>query len=379
MQTKTPQKDENDIYLSVPELNGNELDYIKEVIQSTWISTKSPHVKKFEMKFAEYLGVNTAAATINGTAALHLALKLLDVREGDEVLVPSMTFVATVSPVLYCRAVPVFVDSDWTTWGMDPDKIRSRITPKTKAIMVTHLYGHPARIDSIVSIAREYNLKVIEDSSHALGSKAYGKFCGTFGDIGCFSFNANKILTTGGGGMIVSNDTELIKRAHFLINQAKEDGKEYFHSEVGFNYRLVGVLAAIGLAQLERLDEFIRKKRFIFRKYKEFMQAPDLDIVFAPEEQWAYINVWMSSILLHNMKIRKDLSSYLHEHRVQVRPFFIPIHTLPPYTRFLHEDIHISEELYQRGINLPCSVGLTEEQIRYVADLIVDFCRKHKD
>ena len=251
------------IPLSVPYLNGNEWDYIKECLDTNWVSSAGKFVDRFEGELAEYVGSDYAVATVNGTAAIHIALKLLGVDEGDKVLVPALTFIASVNPINYCNAEPVFLDSERETYNIDPEKMENVIkdliakVDKPKALIVVHLYGHPADMDPILEICKKYDIKIIEDATESLGSEYKGKRTGSIGDIGCFSFNGNKLITTGGGGMLVTDNKEYAEKARYLTTQAKDDPKQFIHNEVGYNYRLTNIQAAMGVAQLEQIDNFI--------------------------------------------------------------------------------------------------------------------------
>lgn len=358
--------------LSEPILGERELQYVTECVRTNTISSMGRFINLFEREFANILGVNHAIATCNGTAAIQVALAALGIKPGDEVIVPTLTFVATVNPVLYLGAVPVFVDSEPETWNMDPDKIEEKITHKTRAIIPVHLYGHPARMDKIVEIARKHDLKIIEDATEALGSKCFGRHVGTFGDIGCFSFNGNKLITTGGGGMIVTNNDEYAKRARYLINQARDDSTEYIHNEIGYNFRLSNLHAAIGLAQLERIAEYIRIKRQNAECYQnQLAKVPG--IYMYKEKDWSFDCYWMSSALVEQTEFglsKNELLRILNQKGFQARPFFKPVHTLPPYRMYNSNHIRQADYLYERGVNLPCSLGLTAEDIGEVCDVI---------
>ena len=257
------------IELDAPNLGGQEKDYLGKAIDSNFISTFGPLVPEFEGKFARYLNVKKAVSTQNGTAGIHIALHELGIKDGDEVIVPALTFVATANPVMYVGARPVFVDVDSSTWNISPEEIEKNITEKTKAIIPVHLYGNPCDMEEICKIARKYSLYVIEDATESLGATYKNRYTGTFGDLGIFSFNGNKTITTGGGGMVVGNDEKRLEHIKFLVNQARDEAKGYYHSEIGFNYRMTNIEAPLGLAQLERLDEFLRKKEIFHNIYHE--------------------------------------------------------------------------------------------------------------
>lgn len=360
------------IPLSVPEIRGNEWKYIKECLDTNWVSSVGKYVDLFEEKFAQYLGSERAVATVNGTSALHLALRTLGVGPGDEVIVSALTFVASVNAIRYVGAIPVFADSQEDTWNMDGDKLEQLITPKTKAVIPVHIYGHPVDMDPVMKIARKHNLYVIEDATEALGSDYKGKKAGTIGDIGCFSFNGNKIMTTGGGGMLVTNKNQYADKAKFLCNQAKEQtsNKELFHPEIGFNFRMTNVLAAMGVAQLELLPEFIEIKRKHARLYNELL-SPSPELIIQEEKPWAFNCYWLYSIVLReNCSISRDyLISYLGSKDIECRPFFTPVNLFPPYQGYLG-NTPVAVSLYQRGVNLPSSVSLKVNEITYICDTI---------
>lgn len=366
------------IPLSEPYLGGTELKYVTECIRSNTISTVGRFLDLFEKKFAKFLGVKYAVSTCNGTAAIHTALRVLNVKPDDEVIVPTLTFVATVNPIIYLGAKPVFVDSEKETWNIDPEKIEEKITPKTKVIIPVHLYGHPANMYRITEVARKHNLKIIEDATEALGSKYYNRNVGTIGDIGCFSFNGNKIITTGGGGMIVSNNKEYINKAKYLINQARDDSIEYIHKVVGYNYRLPNIQAAIGVAQIEKIQEHIKSKRLIAKLYSEKLSKIN-GITTGGECKWAFNCFWMYSILIDKKTYglsKNELLKILNKKGIQVRPFFKPLHTLLPYKKFNSSNIKVANYLYENGLNLPCSVGLKEEEIELICNTIAKLGNK---
>jgi len=290
------------IELDAPNVGKLEKEYLNNCIDSTFISTFGPFVPEFEEKFAQYIGSERAVSTQSGTAALHVALYQLGIGEGDEVIVPSLTFIATINPILFVGAKPVIVDVDPITWNIDPQEIRKAITKKTKAIIPVHLYGSVCNIDEIIEIARENKLFVIEDATESLGATYKNRQTGTFGDFGCFSFNGNKLITTGGGGMIVSNNQKKAEHIKFLVNQARDASKGYYHPEVGFNYRMTNIEASLGLAQLERIDKFLNKKRNFRIIYQEaFNDLPY--IKFQEESDNSSGSWWLTCIKLRLIKI----------------------------------------------------------------------------
>ncbi|MGE5582417.1 MAG: aminotransferase class I/II-fold pyridoxal phosphate-dependent enzyme, partial [Bacillota bacterium] len=263
------------IQLDAPNLGELEKEYLLKAVESGYVSTAGPFVPEFEARFASYLKAGACVAVQSGTAALHMALYELGIKEGDEVIVPAITFVASVNPVTYVGATPVLVDIDPDTWNIDPDKIEKTITPRTKAIIPVHLYGFPCDMDAIMDIANRHGLYVIEDATESLGATYKGRYTGTIGHIGCFSFNGNKVITTGGGGMIATNNLKQAEHIKFLVNQARDASKGYYHPEIGFNYRMTNLEAALGLAQFERLSEFLRKKREFYQIYQETFAGVD--------------------------------------------------------------------------------------------------------
>ncbi|WP_422446927.1 LegC family aminotransferase [Thermoanaerobacterium sp. DL9XJH110] len=354
------------IPLDWPNLGELEKEYVVKAIESGYVSTSGPLVKKFEEEFANCVGAKYAVATANGTMALHLALMLLSIGPGDEVIVPALTFIASVNPVIYVGATPVVVDVDPVTWNIDPEAIKKAVTPRTKAIIPVHLYGNPANMIEIIKIARKYNLHVIEDASEALGSKLNGKYMGTFGDIGVFSFNGNKIITTGGGGMLVTDDELIARKARLIVNQGRESGIiEYEHIEIGYNYRLTNLQAALGLAQLKRLPEFLSAKVKNAEIYKqELNDIPG--ITWQQEIPEASSNWWLFSVILdEKYKSRIEIINDLKCDGIQTRPLFKPIYMQPCYKGFSFPLCPIAFKLYSRGINLPSATFLTEKDIKY--------------
>jgi aminotransferase in exopolysaccharide biosynthesis len=371
----------DNIPLSIPFLNGNEWEYIKECLDTNWVSSVGKYVEKFEDDMAAYIGTDYAVATVNGTAALHMALKVLGVEAGDKVLVPTLTFIASVNPIKYCNADPVFVDSERETYNMNPEKLEEKIKAliaegnKPKAAVVVHLYGHPAKMDQIIDICKKYDIKVIEDATESLGSEYKGKKTGSIGDIGCFSFNGNKLITTGGGGMLVTDNQEWAEKVKYLTTQAKDDPEQFIHHEVGYNYRLTNIQAAMGVAQLEQIDSFIDNKRKIANKYNELLSNVD-GITVTPDKDWAFNNFWLYSILIDENKFgmnSKDLYKKLNDERIMSRPFFKPIHTMPMYEKYNSTNTDTADELWWEGINLPCSVNLDLDKVEYIANKIIEF------
>lgn len=365
------------IPLSVPEIKGNEWKYIKECLGTNWVSSAGKYVDLFENRFKEYLNVNYAVATVNGTAAIHLALKILGIKIGDEVIVPSLTFAASVNPIIYAGAKPVFADICRNSYVMDVDLIEELITEKTKAVLAVHIYGHAVNMDRLMELSKKHRLYVIEDATEALGSEFNinnnMKKLGTIGDIGCFSFNGNKLITTGGGGMLTTNSQELKNKAKNLSTQAKtiSDNGGMFHEEIGYNYRLTNILAAMGVAQLEKIDEYIDIKRANANYYNSLLK--DIEGITLPKEDENSKNCfWLySPVIEETFAINRDeLINVLRENNIESRPFFFPIHLMPPYKDYRRGRMNISEELSAKGINLPSSVGLSVEDIDKIVTII---------
>ena len=367
------------IPVAEPCLGEEELKNVIEALKSGWISSKGKFIEEFEREFAKYCGVKYGVATANGTVALHLALKSLGIGKSDEVIVPTLTFVATANAVVHCNAKPVFVDSHPEYWCMDPEKVEEKITKNTKAMIVVHLYGHPCDMDWIKDIAEDHELYVIEDCAEAHGAEYKEEKVGSFGDISCFSFYGNKIITTGEGGMCITNNEELLEKMRVLRDHGMSRHKKYWHEVVGFNYRMTNLQAAVGVAQLKKLDEFVEKKRQIAKWYAEGLR--DLEekelIKLHPEMEWAKCVYWMYSILIGDEAkvLRDDLINRLKDVSIETRPFFIPMHLLPMYD---HKRLSTSEDLARKGLNLPSSVKLKEENIGYIIDNLVEVLRDER-
>ena len=353
-----------------PTLTGNEKQYVNECLDSSWISAKGRFVLEFEGKFAEYTHVNHALTVCNGTAALHLALIALGISEGDEVVVPTLTYIAPVNAITYTRAKPLFVDSDERTWQMSPHDIRRKITPRTKAIMAVHLYGHPCEMDELVSIAREHDLFIIEDCAEAFGSYYKEKHVGTFGDIATFSFYGNKTITTGEGGMVVTNNETLFNRAFSFRGQGLAKYRQYWHDVIGYNFRMTNICAALGLAQLEQADRFLSQKRQIAELYKERFHR--LPIFFHEETENVRHSYWMCSVLVDDARTRDPMRDFLEKEGIETRPVFYPVHTMPMYSdKFQRHPV--AENIGWRGINLPSWPGLEKQHVHRICDLIEQF------
>lgn len=359
------------IPLIEPVFQGNEQRYVADCIKSTWIS-RGKYIDTFEEKFAKFCEAKYATTVVNGTAALHLLLASMRIKEGDEVILPTLTFIATANAISYLRARPVFVDSELETWNIDPKKIEAAITKKTKAIIVVHIYGHPANMGEIENIAKKHEIMVIEDACEAHGARYKGKRVGSLGKASVFSFYGNKIITTGEGGMIVSNDQELIKRANYLKSQAMEEKGKYFHNEIGYNYRFTNLQASIGLAQLENIEKVIAAKKRNARIYTSLLKNSEY-IILPPEKPWAENVFWLYSIIVNKQHFRNKLILFLQKEGVETRPFFEPIHTFKMYKT--DGDFKQSEFLGSNGLSLPSSYSLTEKEIRFICHKIIKFLK----
>jgi len=377
------------ISLCVPEISGNEWVYIKECLDTNYVSSVGPFVDRFENELAKRVGTKYAVATINGTAALHIALLVAGIQPYDEVLVSTLTFIAPANAIRYVGAWPVFIDSEPDFWQMDTQKVQDfllkecrwtnrelrnkRTGRRVKAILPVHILGHPVDMDPILNLAHKYNLIVIEDATESLGAKYKGREVGHLGDIACFSFNGNKIITTGGGGMIVTDNAEWARKAKYLITQAKDDPIEFIHGAIGYNYRLTNIQAALGCAQLEKLDEYIAKKRYIADVYTEsFQDIPGL--IPMREAPWALSIFWIYTILineeLYEMNSRKLLRQF-EDAKIQTRPLWQPVHLSPAHADNQEYKCEIAERLQREALSLPCSVGLDSTKQNKIIQLIV--------
>ena len=346
------------------------MKYVSECINSSWISSRGKFVSEFEKSFSNAVKVEHATSVCNGTVALHLALVALGIGPGDEVIVPTLTYIASVNAIVYCGAKPIFVDSSSETWQIDPDSVIDKITPNTKAIMAVHLYGQACDMDALLNIAKKHKLFLVEDCAEAFGTYYKNKHVGTFGNISTFSFFGNKTITTGEGGMVVSNDKTLIERARHFKGQGLAEHRQYWHDVVGYNYRMTNIQAAIGLAQLERSANFISRKREIADLYKNLLSSLPLDV--HREALQTVHSYWMTSILLEDPNLREPLREKLSSAGIETRPLFYPVHTMPMYAKS-YERFPVAESLAWRGINLPSYPGLSNEQVDYVCQKINSF------
>lgn len=360
------------IPVSEPSITQKEIDYVSDAVKSGWVSSLGYYINEFEKKFAQFVNAKYAITVSNGTAAFHLALVTLGIKKGDEVIIPDLTFVATANAVAYTGATPVMVDVDGETWCIDPESIKKSINHKTKAIAPVHLYGYPADMDAINKIAKEHNISVIEDAAEAHGTEYNGQKVGAIGDLGIFSFYGNKIITTGEGGMITTNNKELYEKAIFLRDHAMSKEKRYWHEEIGYNYRITNMQAALGLAQLERIQELIDKKREIFSWYKELLSNVS-GIRLNPEGIGIKNVYWMNCLVLEDEDLvvsRDVLIKKLKEHGIDTRPFFYPISEMPMYQNSGVCNNPISKKLAEKGLNLPSSAILEKEDVEYICETI---------
>lgn len=360
------------IPVAAPSLVGNEKSYVMDCLESSWISSTGKYIEKFETAFAQFCEIDHAVSCSNGTTALHLALLALGVGSGDEVIVPTLTFVATANAVTYCGARPVFVDSERCTWNIDPALIESKITARTKGIIAVHLCGHPADLDPIKTVASRHGLFVLEDAAQAHGARYKGRRVGSVGDIATFSFFGNKIISTGEGGMVVTNDAAMAEKMRLLKSHGMDPKQRYWHPVIGYNYRMTNVAAAIGLAQVETVEWQLERRREVANWYRDYLQGwPGLR--WQPETEWAKPVWWLFTIILEDEArvTRNEIMSYMGERGIETRPIIHPLHTLPPYVDSARgENFPVAERLAERGINLPTWAGLTREDVSRVCDTL---------
>jgi len=380
-------QDHDRLFLSPPHLGRHELNYVHKAIEDNWVAPAGPNLAGFEADICQATGVAHCVALSSGTAAIHLGLILLGVGPGDEVLCPSFTFVATANPIVYLGATPVFVDSEADTWNICPQRLREAIVDrlargrKPKVLVLVHLYGMPARLPDILAIAAEFEIPILEDAAEALGSRFGGQPLGSFGTVGVFSFNGNKILTTSGGGVLVTNDSGLAQKARFLATQAKDDAPYYQHSEVGYNYRLSNILAGIGRGQMELLDERVKRRREIFTWYREHLAGrPGLTVALAAEVPGSQSNRWLTTILLNPAEAEdglpptlitpESLRLHLETRNIESRPLWKPLHLQPLFATTPMYGGAVCENLFARGLCLPSGTAMTEADLRRVAEAI---------
>ncbi len=353
-----------------PSLGGNEKKYVNECLDSTWISSKGRFIPEFEQQFACYTGVEHATSVCNGTVALHIALLALGIGPGDEVIVPTLTYISSVNAITYTGATPVFVDSLEETWQMNPTDVQRKLSSRTKAIMVVHLYGHPCDMDALTNIANENTLYLIEDCAESFGSLYKGRHVGGFGDIATYSFFGNKTITTGEGGMVVTNDKTLNDRSVHFKGQGLAKNREYWHDVIGYNYRMTNICAALGLAQLERASTLLAKKREIASQYRQGLAG--LPVIFHEETADIHHSFWMCSILVRDPALRDPLRETLKNSGIETRPLFNPIHAMPMYaTKPCRHSV--AESLGWRGINLPSWPDLEVKHIQHIIGSIKMF------
>ncbi|MBL0325199.1 MAG: DegT/DnrJ/EryC1/StrS family aminotransferase [Cytophagaceae bacterium] len=361
----------NKIWLSSPHMGGAEQKYIKEAFDTNWIAPLGPNVDGFENTLAHYVGAEHCAALVSGTAAIHLALILSDVKEGDEVLCQSFTFSATANPIVYQKAIPVFVDSEAETWNMDPSLLEKAIVDrmangkKPKACIVVHLYGMPAKMKEIKMICEKYDIILIEDAAEALGSEIEGAKVGSFGDFGVFSFNGNKIITTSGGGALVSNDKEKIVMARFLATQARDPAPHYQHSHIGYNYRMSNIAAGIGRGQMEVLDQWVKNRRENYRFYKENLSYEFQEGIGGLES-----NRWLSAIITGSFEEREELRLRMESEDIECRPLWKPMHLQPVFENYPSYLNGISENLFKKGLCLPSGSNLIDSDLERIVKLL---------
>jgi len=373
------------IPLCVPEIRGNEWKYIKECLDTNWVSSVGPFVDRFERMVADYVGAKYAVATVNGTAALHIALLVSGVQADDEVLVSTLTFIAPANAIRYVGAWPVFMDAEPRYWQVDPQKVqdfvemdcewvkgalRNKLTGRRiKGILAVHILGHPVDMDPIREVARKYNLVIVEDATESLGARYREGMVGHLGEIACFSFNGNKIITTGGGGMIVTDNEAWAHHARYLTTQAKNDAVEYIHDEIGYNYRLTNIQAAMGCAQMEQLDSYVAAKRRIAALYNEKLTGIP-GITPMREAPWAFNTWWMYAVIVDQERYgvnSRTLLEWLTRHRIQARPLWQPLHRSKAHAGCRADGVAVADLLYKDALCLPCSVGLMESDQEIVA------------
>ena len=383
-------QDHDRLFLSPPHLGRHELNYVHKAIEDNWVAPAGPNLTGFEADICAAVGVPYCVALTSGTAAIHLGLILLGVGPGDEVLCPSFTFVATANPIVYLGATPVFVDSESETWNLCPERLRAAIVArlalgkKPRALILVHLYGMPAKLPEILALAKEFDIPVLEDAAEALGSEWEQQPLGGFGRVGVFSFNGNKILTTSGGGALVTYDRALAEKAHFLATQAKDDAPHYQHSEVGYNYRLSNILAGIGRGQMELLDERVKRRRQIFDWYRTHLAGlPGLTVALAPEPAGSRSNRWLTTILLNPADPAADaptapavtpetLRLHLETRNIESRPLWKPLHLQPLFATTPMYGGAVCADLFARGLCLPSGTALTDADLRRVKEALAE-------
>ena len=370
------------IWLASPHMSdeGYEMQYVQEAFDTNWVAPLGPNVNEFEKELAARVGSKHAAAMTSGTGAIHLALKAAGVGEGDIVFCPTLTFSATANPIIYQNATPVFIDSDYETWNMDPkalDAAFEKYGDKVKAVLVVHLYGLSADMDKIMEICSKHDVTVIEDAAESLGAYYKGKHTGTFGEFGVFSFNGNKIITTSGGGMLVSDDEEKIKKVRFWSTQSRDAARHYQHSELGFNYRMSNVVAGIGRGQLKVLDQRVAKKKYNFEFYKRELGQLD-GIEFMPINDWNKPNYWLSVMTLNGQVRPIDVMEALEKENIESRPVWKPMHMQPFFAEYDYVGGDVSEKLFENGVCLPSDTKMTDEHLERICGIIKGLWSKYE-
>lgn len=369
------------IYLSSPTMHGEEQQFVQEAFDTNWVAPLGPNVNALEQEMAAYTGCGYAAALSAGTAAIHLALKLAGVEQGDAVLVSDLTFSATCNPIVYEKAVPILIDSEPDTWNMSPVALRKALEeyPHAKAVICVHLYGTPAKLDEILEICKEYQVTLIEDAAESLSSTYKGRHTGTFGRIGIYSFNGNKIITTSGGGMLVSQEQELVQKATFLATQARDPARHYQHSQIGYNYRMSNVTAGIGRGQLIHLEEHKKKKKELYQQYTAaFADLPDISM--NPMNPDGDANNWLSCMTIRKgcLVTPNQIMDALDAKNIESRPIWKPMHLQPVFAEcrfFKHtdEDISVGEDIFNRGLCLPSDIKNTSQDMDQIIQIVRGF------
>ncbi len=363
------------ISIAQPKLAGNERKYVLDCIDSNWISSIGKYIGAFEEIFAKFCDVKHAIATNNGTTALHLALVALNLQPGDEVLVPTVTYIATANAVSYCGATPVLVDVCADTMNIDPEKIEEKITSKTKGIIPVHLYGHPAEMEAINDLAKKHGLWVVEDAAEAHGAEVLGRKVGSLGTCATFSFFGNKIITTGEGGMVTTNDDELAEKLRLFRGQGMDPKRRYWFPVVGYNYRMTNIAAAIGVAQMETIDKALASRALLAKWYNEAFAKFEDQIILPKERPWAKHVFWMYTIFLRegDESRREKVRQFMDEMGIETRPVFYPMHSLPPYAE--DSSYPVANLWAQRGINLPTHQDLTQNDVKHIVETLITALR----
>lgn len=374
-------QDYDRLYLSPPHLGRHELNYLHKAIEDNWVAPTGPNLDGFERDICEFTGAQHCVALTSGTAAIHLGLRLLGVGPGDEVLCPSFTFVATANPILYLGATPIFIDSEAETWNICPERLREALEDRQrqgrrpKALILVHLYGMPAKLREILALAAEFEVPILEDAAEALGARYQGQPLGTFGEVGVFSFNGNKILTTSGGGALVTNNTEWALKSRFWATQAKDDAPYYQHSELGYNYRLSNLLAGIGRGQMELLESRVKKRREIFAWYTKHLASLPGITLGPTEPVGAHSNRWLTCLLLNPAEITvspEQLRKHLETRNIESRPLWKPLHLQPLFGTTPSFGGNICEKLFNQGLCLPSGSAMTDADLQRVAEAVQD-------